>query len=119
MILNEVDKPIVKKTVVVYSGRFQPFHKGHYVSYLKLCRKFGKDNVYIATSNSTSGPKSPFDFKEKKEIATKMFNVPSDKFIQVSNPYAPKEILQGFDGKTTAYIACTLNPSTANPSSHC
>jgi hypothetical protein len=101
----EVDKPEVTDLVVVYSGRFQPFHAGHYVSYLKLAKKFGKDNVYIATSNSTSGPKSPFDFKEKKEIATKMFNVPSDKFIQVSNPYAPKEILQSFDGKTTAYIA--------------
>jgi hypothetical protein len=101
----EVDKPEVTGLVVVYSGRFQPFHAGHYVSYLKLCQKFGKDNVYIATSNSTSGPKSPFDFKEKKEIATKMFNVPSDKFIQVLNPYAPKEVLQGFDGKTTAYIA--------------
>ena len=34
-----------------------------------------------------------------------MFNVPSDKFIEVKNPYAPKEILQNFDGKTTAYIA--------------
>jgi hypothetical protein len=101
----EVDKPEVTGLVVVYSGRFQPFHAGHYVSYLKLCRKFGKDNVYIATSNSTSGPKSPFDFKEKKQIATTMFNVPSDRFIQVSNPYAPKEILQSFDGKTTAYIA--------------
>jgi len=101
----EVDKPEVKKLVVVYSGRFQPFHAGHYVSYLKLCQKFGKDNVYIATSNVTSGPKSPFNFNEKKEIATKMFNVPSDKFIEVKNPYAPKEILQNFDGKTTAYIA--------------
>jgi hypothetical protein len=101
----EVDKPEVTDLVVVYSGRFQPFHAGHYVSYLKLCQKFGKENVYIATSNSTSGPKSPFDFKEKKEIATKMFNVPSDKFIQVSNPYAPKEILSSFDNKTTAYIA--------------
>jgi hypothetical protein len=101
----EVNKPEVKDLVVVYSGRFQPFHAGHYVSYLKLCQKFGKDNVYIATSNVTSGPKSPFNFNEKKEIATKMFNVPSDKFIQISNPYAPKEILQNFDGKTTAYIA--------------
>jgi hypothetical protein len=101
----EVDKPEVKKLIVVYSGRFQPFHAGHYLSYLKLCQKFGKNNVYIATSNVTSGPKSPFNFNEKKEIATKMFNVPSDKFIEVKNPYAPKEILQSFDGKTTAYIA--------------
>jgi len=62
MNLKEVDKPEVKKTVVVYSGRFQPFHSGHYISYLKLARKFGKDNVYIGTSNDTSGPKSPFNF---------------------------------------------------------
>ena len=54
-LLNEVDKPIVKKTIVVYSGRFQPFHRGHYASYKKLVSKFGADNVYISTSNDTSG----------------------------------------------------------------
>jgi hypothetical protein len=105
MNLKEVDKPEVKKTVVVYSGRFQPFHSGHYISYLKLAKKFGKDNVYIATSNDTSGPKSPFNFNEKVKIITTMFGVPSDKIVQVRNPYAPKEILSSFDGKTTAYIA--------------
>jgi hypothetical protein len=105
MNLKEVDKPEVKKTVVVYSGRFQPFHSGHYISYLKLCKKFGKNNVYIGTSNDTSGPKSPFDFNEKVKIMTKMFGVPSDKIVQVRNPYAPKEILSSFDGKTTQYIA--------------
>ncbi len=105
MNLKEVDKPEVKNTVVVYSGRFQPFHSGHYISYLKLARKFGKDNVYIGTSNDTSGPKSPFNFNEKVKIMTKMFGVPSDKIVQVRNPYAPKEILSSFDGKTTQYIA--------------
>ena len=105
MNLKEVDKPEVKNTVVVYSGRFQPFHSGHYISYLKLCKKFGKDNVYIGTSNDTSGPKSPFNFNEKVKIMTKMFGVPSDKIVQVRNPYAPKEILSHFDGKTTQYIA--------------
>jgi hypothetical protein len=105
MNLKEVDKPEVKKTVVVYSGRFQPFHSGHYISYLKLAKKFGKDNVYIATSNDTSGPKSPFNFNEKVKIITTMFGVSSDKIVQVRNPYAPKEILSSFDGKTTAYIA--------------
>ena len=67
MNLVEVDKPVIKKTVVVYSGRFQPFHKGHYASYEKLVSKFGAENVYIGTSNDQSGPKSPFSFKEKKE----------------------------------------------------
>jgi len=105
MNLNEVDKPKVKKTVVVYSGRFQPFHKGHYLSYLKLCSKFGKDNVYIGTSNDTSGPKSPFNFNEKVKIMNTMFGIPSNKIVQVKNPYAPKEILSPFDGKTTQYIA--------------
>jgi len=105
MNLNEVDKPKVKKTVVVYSGRFQPFHKGHYLSYLKLCSKFGKDNVYIGTSNDTSGPKSPFNFNEKVKIMNTMFGIPANKIVQVKNPYAPKEILSPFDGKTTQYIA--------------
>ena len=105
MNLNEVDKPEVKKTVVVYSGRFQPFHKGHYLSYLKLCSKFGKNNVYIGTSNDTSGPKSPFNFNEKVKIMNTMFGIPSNKIVQVKNPYAPKEILSPFDGKTTQYIA--------------
>jgi len=105
MNLNEVDKPVVRKTIVVYSGRFQPFHKGHYLSYLKLCKKFGTDNVYIGTSNDTSGPKSPFNFNEKVKIMTTMFGIPSNKIVQVRNPYAPKEILSQFDGKTTQYIA--------------
>lgn len=96
---------MIKKTVVVYSGRFQPFHKGHYASYRKLVSKFGIGNVYIGTSNKTDSGKSPFNFKEKVLIMNKMFGIPTNKIVQVSNPYAPKEILSKFDGKTTAYIA--------------
>ena len=104
-LINEVDKPIVKKTVVVYAGRFQPFHKGHYAAYSKLVSKFGKDNVYIGTSNDTSGPKSPFTFNEKKKIATTMFGIPQSRFVNIKNPYKPVEILKGFDSKTTQYVA--------------
>jgi hypothetical protein len=100
-----VDKPIIKKTIVVYSGRFQPFHKGHYAAYQKLVSKFGVNNVYIGTSDKSDGGKSPFNFKEKVVIMGKMFGIPPNKIVQVSNPYAPKEILSKFDGKTTAYIA--------------
>jgi hypothetical protein len=104
-LINEVDKPQVKKTIVVYSGRFQPFHRGHYATYSHLVSKFGEGNVYIGTSNDQSGPKSPFSFKEKKEIATKMFGIPSSRFVQIRNPYQPVEILKKFDGQTTQYIA--------------
>ncbi len=100
-----MDKPVVKKTVVVYSGRFQPFHKGHYAAYEKLASKFGAGNVYIATSDKTDSGKSPFNFKEKVIIMGKMFGIPPSKIVQVSNPYAPKEILSKFDGQTTQYIA--------------
>jgi hypothetical protein len=92
------------KVVVVYSGRFQPFHKGHFATYENLIRKFGKDSVYIGTSNVTDSKKSPFNFNEKKAIMTKMFGIPSSKIVNVKNPYAPQEILNDFDSDTTGFI---------------
>ena len=90
--------------IVVYSGRFQPFHKGHFATYQNLTKKFGKDNVYIATSNKTDNQKSPFDFREKKTIMTKMFGIQSNKIVQVKNPYAPTEILSKYDAAKTGFI---------------
>jgi len=94
----------INKKVVVYAGRFQPFHKGHYGTYQHLVKKFGKDNVYIGTSNKTDNIKSPFKFKEKKMIMMKMFGIPSNKIVEIKNPYAPKEIIGKFDNKTTAFV---------------
>lgn len=94
----------VKQQVVVYAGRFQPFHKGHYATYEHLVKRFGKQNVFIGTSNQQGGPKSPFNFKEKREIMMKMFNIPSSQIVQVKNPYQPKEVLDKFDSKSTAFI---------------
>jgi hypothetical protein len=90
--------------VVVYSGRFQPFHKGHYATYDNLVRKFGKDSVYIGTSNVTDSKKSPFNFKEKKAIMMQMFGIPSNKIVNIKNPYAPEEILKKYDSDTTGLI---------------
>ena len=94
----------VEKTIVVYSGRFQPFHKGHFATYQNLISKFGKDNVYIATSNKTDNQKSPFNFKEKKLIMQKMFGIPSNKIVEVRNPYAPMEVLANYPEETTGFI---------------
>ncbi len=94
----------ISDKIVVYSGRFQPFHKGHFATYQSLVKKFGKENVYIGTSNKTDNVKSPFGFKEKKYIINKMFGIPTNKIIQIKNPYAPVEILDKFDSKTTAFI---------------
>jgi hypothetical protein len=94
----------IDKQIVVYSGRFQPFHKGHYATYENLVRKFGKDSVYIGTSNVTDSKKSPFNFKEKKAIMMKMFGIPSSKIVNIKNPYAPEEILNKYDSDTTGLI---------------
>ena len=101
-ILLEADS--INKVIVVYSGRFQPFHKGHYATYDNLVRKFGKDSVYIGTSNVTDSKKSPFNFKEKKAIMTTMFGIPSNKIANIKNPYAPEEILNKYDEDTTGLI---------------
>ena len=94
----------IKKEVVVYAGRFQPFHKGHYATYQNLVKQFGKDNVYIGTSNKTDNIKSPFKFNEKKVIMMKMFGIPSNKIVQIKNPYAPTEIIGKFPEDSTAFI---------------
>ncbi len=101
-ILGEAAK--IDNVVVVYSGRFQPFHKGHYATYDHLVKKFGKDSVYIGTSDVTDNKKSPFGFKEKKAIMMKMFGIPSSKIVNIRNPYAPEEILNKFDSDTTGFI---------------
>jgi len=94
----------IKREVVVYAGRFQPFHNGHYATYSHLVKKFGKENVFIGTSNQQGGPRHPFNFKEKREIMIKMFNIPSSQIVQVKNPYAPTEVISKFDESSTAFI---------------
>jgi hypothetical protein len=101
-ILLEADS--IDKQIVVYSGRFQPFHKGHFATYEQLVKKFGSDNVYIATSNVTNSSNSPFNFSEKKAIMTKMFGISSSKIVNVKNPYAPTEILNKYNKDTTGLI---------------
>ena len=94
----------IDKQIVVYSGRFQPFHKGHFATYQNLVKKFGSDSVYIGTSNVTDSKKSPFNFNEKKAIMMKMFGIPSSKIVNVKNPYAPSEILNKYNEDTTGLI---------------
>ena len=94
----------IKKVVVTYVGRFHPFHSGHNAVYQHLVKKFGKDNVYVGTSDKVEMPKSPFRFKEKVEIMTTMFGIPKNKIVEVKNPYAPKEILGKYDENTTAFV---------------
>jgi cytidyltransferase-like protein len=99
-----------KRLVVVYGGRFQPFHKGHYDAYKWLCKKFGDENVWIATSNSTNfnpknGEISPFNFKEKKEIMVALYDINPRRIVQCKNPaFKPVEIFDLYKDFPIIYI---------------
>lgn len=94
----------VQKIVVVYPGRFQPFHVGHYNTYKAIVKNFGQDNVFIGTSDKTDKLKSPLNFKEKEMVITTMFPDLAGRVVQVKNPYAPKEVFQNYDPETTAFV---------------
>lgn len=90
MFLNELAEP---QLLVIYPGRFQPFHKGHYAVYEYLTSKFGRNNVYIATSNKTDTAKSPFSFAEKAYFM-QLTGVPADRIVQATQPYQIQNVLQ-------------------------
>lgn len=90
MFITELAEPTL---LVIYPGRFQPFHKGHHAVYEYLTGKFGRNNVYIATSNKTDNLKSPFTFAEKAYFM-QLTGVPADRIVQAANPYQIQSILQ-------------------------
>ncbi|MEK9767356.1 MAG: hypothetical protein VW683_00430 [Betaproteobacteria bacterium] len=101
-----------KKQVVVYVGRFQPFHKGHYSVYKSLVDRFGADNVFIGTSDKTDPVKSPMTFDEKHDFITKMFpDIPTDQVRHVKNPYNPQEILSDLPDDTVFITAVSQKDS--------
>ena len=87
-------------TVVIYPGRFHPFHKGHKSVYDALVKRFGKNRVYIATSNKVDPPKSPFTFDEKRAMMA-LTGVDPSRVVQVKNPYQATEITDNYDPQNT------------------
>jgi len=98
------DSDLTREFIVIYSGRFQPFHINHYLNYKELVDTFGPDRVYIATSDKVEPPRSPFTFTEKKKIMVNVYAIPDDKIIQVVNPYKPDEVFATLDDKNVGYI---------------
>ena len=89
MFINELSEP---QLLVIYPGRFQPFHKGHHAVYEWLCGKFGRNNVYIATSNKTDSIKSPFTFGEKSYFM-QLTGIAADRIVQATSPYQIDSVL--------------------------
>ena len=93
---------MIKTVIAIYPGRFQPFGRHHAEAFKFLKGKFGDKNTFIATSDVVNPPKSPLNFKEKKEIVDK-YGLGKN-LVQVKNPYKAEEITSKFDPKTTAVV---------------
>jgi cytidyltransferase-like protein len=91
------------RTIVIYGGRFHPFHKGHRSVYEALTKKFGDENVYVVSSGKQAPVSSPFSFEEKKKMM-ELLGIPGDKIVEVKNPYMPREITDHVDPDQTAIV---------------
>jgi len=90
----------VKKIVVIYPGRFQPFGPHHKKVFDALSKRF--DDAFITTSNIQQMPRHPLNFNEKVKHMVKM-GVPKNKIIQERVPYVADNALKKF-GKDTAVV---------------
>lgn len=86
MFISELFESRATKILVTYPGRFQPFHLGHKEVYDKLVGKFGRDTVFIVTTDKTNDEDSPFNFSDKVQLMNAA-EVPADRIIQVTNTY--------------------------------
>lgn len=69
--------------VAIYAGRFQPFGPHHAKAFSWLCDRFGRENCWISTSDSTDD-RSPLSFAEKVSIIKK-YGI--DNIIKSVSPY--------------------------------
>lgn len=103
MFISELFEDVNREILVIYPGRFQPWHKGHFAVYNYLVNEFGRDSVYIATSNKVDPPRSPFNFSEKTQMM-QLTGVPLDRVIETRDPYRALEITGDYDPKTTNLV---------------
>jgi len=104
MQIEQITEQDTTQTLVLYPGRFHPFHKGHKAVYDHLVNKYGVSNVYIVTSDKVDPPKSPFNFQEKQTIMRHV-GVPGSRVKQVKEPYKATEVTSKVaDPENTAVI---------------
>jgi len=95
--------------VVIFPGRFQPFHVGHKKLYDIAKQKFPGADFYIASSDipqkglEKDPSRYPFNFNEKKQIMLAA-GIPEKEIVQVQQPYKPLEILKNYDPEFSKVI---------------
>ncbi len=103
MDLSELLEDDTKDLVIIYPGRFHPFHIGHGKVYKYLKQKYSNAKVFISTSGKVDGDRSPFTFEEKKKMM-ELAGVDSGAIVQCKSPYQSIEIVQQFDENKTVVV---------------
>jgi len=108
-LVNEILMPQKNNLIVIFPGRFQPFHIGHKKLYDLAKKKFPGADFFVATSDipqkgaDKDPSRYPFNFEEKKAIITAA-GVPENEIAQVAQPYKPIEILKNYDSNVAKVI---------------
>ena len=89
--------------VVIYPGRFHPFHIGHGKVFKYLKEQYKGAQVFIASSGKTDAHKSPFTFDEKKKMMI-LAGVDPNAVVQTKVPYVASEITDRFDPDNTVVV---------------
>jgi hypothetical protein len=87
--------------LVIYPGRFHPFHRGHRASYEYLAKKYGEDHVYIATTGVQAPVTSPFSYSDKVQMISTL-GIPAGHVVKVTNPYQSREITDSIPSEEKA-----------------
>lgn len=99
-IFNE-NEIIDKDIIILFPGKFQPMGQHQRQEYLRLCREFGKNNVYVVTNDMTDIHTAPLSFTEKLKIMKRHGVMNIEKAL---NPFMPMELLNQLDEKNTVVI---------------
>lgn len=114
MFITELFESVNFPILVIYPGRFQPFHKGHRAVYNYLVKHYGRDNVFIATSNKVSPPKSPFNFANKAAFM-KLTGIPLDRVLETPEPYKAQELVNRYPENTRVIFAVSAKDMAEDP----
>jgi hypothetical protein len=95
---NEV---VDKDIILLFPGKFQPMGQHQRQEYFRLCREFGKDNVYLVTNDLVDIHKAPLSFDEKIKIIKRHGVLNIEKAL---NPFMPTELFNDLDEKNTVVI---------------
>ena len=99
-IFNE-NELVDKDIVVLFPGKFNPMGIHQKEEYNRLCRKFGKENVYVVTDDKMDIQRLPLSYDEKVQIIKRhgVINI-----MKSNTPYHATDIIEKFDGQDTIII---------------